>query len=86
MDPEAAPLLAGYADELRERTRWAWATWTSGCAQVFGDEYGLVVETARGAGTRVPSGCPSTGRTSIDLPTSRFRESRRFGDADHLDA
>ena len=34
-------------------TRSGWPTWTSGCAPTFGDEYGLVVETAPGAGTRV---------------------------------
>ena len=34
-------------------TRSGWATSTSGCGTAFGDEYGLVVETAPGAGTRV---------------------------------
>ena len=35
-----------------------WATSTSGCGQVYGDDYGLVVETAPGAGTKVTMRVP----------------------------
>ena len=62
------------------RTASDWATSTPGCGQAFGDDYGLVVETAVGAGHQGQrSGCPSTPRACTR--PSRLRAFTRPGRA-----